>query len=90
MTDKPWSTRIPAMIAKAEEKLGIGNWVALEHKPMVEITSILTAGELALAKEAAKRWEDDCEWCQAHREPRFGCHAPPPALITFTEKMEGL
>ena len=85
MTDKPWSTRIPAMIAKGAKLTADGDilggspdWVCL------------TTGEVALAKEAAKRWEDDCEWCQAHREPRFGCHAPPPALIAFTEKMEGL
>ena len=80
---KPWSIRIPAAIAAGKGKLNGGNWVSLQHKPMVEITSILTAGEVALAKALMITapldydWEDECD-----ADPRLR------TLREFTEKIE--
>lgn len=48
---KPWSTRIPAAIKKAEEKLGQNPyWISMDF------TTVITAGEVALAKAL---WEAD-------------------------------
>ena len=88
MTD--YFGRIPAAIAKAKEKLGGGNWVALQHKPIIEITSILTAGEVALADALAEVWNYMCCSHGLHEKGALPIsdEVVPPSLIAFTEKIE--
>lgn len=83
-----WSVRIPAAIEKGRELLidedeSEREWCVLDG-------IYVSQGEVALASVVARFWKDECEDCQAHSEPRFGCHAPPPELIAFTEKIESV
>ena len=86
----PWSERIPAAVKHAEELTQDG-----DYNVEAELTSYiaepeerlvaLTAGELALAKDACETWE-------LETMKLYGgiAQQPPPALITFTEKVEAL
>ena len=76
----PWSVRIPAAIKKAEGLIGPDDWYANDAS-----TVVVTAGELALAKDACETWE-------LETMKLYGgiAQEPPPELIAFTEKIEKL
>ena len=75
---KPWSTRIPAAIAKGEELLdGRDGWF-----PQLPLSEPITVGEVALA---AQLWKTEL-----FVQELKGKQPPPPSLIAFCEKIERL
>lgn len=93
---KPYSERIPAVIAKAEKL--VAPWVdthplnietfPCEHCDAREKHNskrgAITATEVALAKALWEEWESE------HELPGGRFSSYPPALIAFTEKIEQL
>ena len=87
MTDKPWSVRIPAMIATGEgwfRQPGIIDAAVFVNEKGEAV--YVTAGEVALAKLGWEMWVEYCESLE-HEEPG---DAPPPALIAYCKKVEAL
>ena len=76
---KPWSSRIPAAIAKGKELLdGRDGWF-----PQLPLSEPITAGEVALAEALWEATQDTPSYL-------VGGEQIPEALIVFTEKIERL
>lgn len=85
MTNKPYSERIPAAIAKGEgwfKQPGIIDVAVLVNEKGGAV--YVTAGEVALAKAL---WETHRKFCD---EYNWDYEEPPPALIVYCEKIERL
>ena len=87
-TVSTWSDRIPAAIKEAEgwfQDTGDDKLAALWRYESDGSDHILTAGELALAKDACETWE-------LETMKLYGgiAQQPPSALIAFCEKVEKL
>ena len=94
MTDKPWSTRIPAAIAKGAKLLGADEYVLVPPHTGgndTRLTVGITAGEVAMAKALWEPWQHYIESCGAEDLMKtWSYEEVQPALRDFTEKMEGL
>ena len=85
MTDKPWSTRIPAMIAKGAKLTADGDilggspdWVCL------------TTGEVALAKALWHEMRRAMDRMNGTERAAFIAGFRGAVIRAYTEKLEGL